>query len=935
MKSIERLHALGQSIWYDNIERRLLRDGTLAGLIEHGEIRGVTSNPSIFNKAIASSSDYDAALQPMAWAGWGAERIFFQLAVEDIQNTADLFLPLYQKSHGGDGYVSLEVNPRLAHDTRGTVAQAKQLWAQVDRPNLMIKIPATKAGIPAIRQCIAAGLNINVTLIFSLERYQAVMEAYLSGLEDRLKKGKSIEEITSVASFFVSRVDTKIDPRLTELMKEPAKKSQAESLLGKAAIANARVAYARYKEIFNSPRFLLLKVEGARVQRPLWASTSTKNPAYRDVIYVEQLIGPETVNTIPPQTLDAFREHGKAARTLDKGLIEARADLLALEKLGIHMDQVTAELETEGVEAFAKAFTELLASIESRAADFREELGSLAAPVGKRMALLEKQKVTGRIWKHDASVWAKDRAGVKLIRERLGWLNAPAAASGMIPELEKFRAACLKAGFTHVLLLGMGGSSLAPEVMRDIFSAELSRSRGLKFIILDSTDPGQVRMAARWAPVGKTLYIVASKSGGTSEVDAMFRFFWEREEASAGRKTGAAFIAITDPGTSLEKLAKDKHFQRTFLAEKTVGGRYSALTPFGLVPAALMGIDLAGLLGAAVLMQKACGIGQASGANPGLALGVLIGEASLKGREKLTVITDDLFKPFGPWLEQLVAESSGKQGKGILPVVQEPSTKPAKYGHDRLFIYIRSDGRAAGQVEGLRKAGHPVVTLAARAPVDLGAEFFRWGFATAVACSVLGVNAFDQPDVQDNKDRTKAKLGEFWQRGSLQDGKALWENDRFAVYGKIKGDAAGCKTLADVLKLFAADTRPGDYLALNAYLPRDDEKLAALQEMRNSLLNFRGHATTLGFGPRFLHSTGQYHKGGRNNGIFFQITADPEKDIAIPGQPFSFAVLERAQALGDLEALQVRKRRVIRIHLKQADLKSLGDIFKKVFRKPG
>jgi transaldolase/glucose-6-phosphate isomerase len=931
MKPIDRLHALGQSIWYDNIERRLLKDGTLSGLIDRGEIRGVTSNPSIFNKAIVSSSDYDGALQPMAWAGWKPERIFFQLAVEDIQKTADLLLPLYRKSQGGDGYVSLEVNPTLAHNTRGTVAQAKQLWVQVDRPNLMIKIPATKEGIPAVRQCIAAGLNINVTLIFSLERYQAVMEAYLVGLEERLKKGKSIEDIASVASFFVSRVDTKIDPQLAELAKYPAKKTQAESLLGKAAIANARVAYALYQDKFNSPRFLLLKVEGARVQRPLWASTSTKNPTYRDVIYVEQLIGPETVNTIPPQTLDAFREHGKAARTLDNGLIEARAALLALEKLGIHMEQVTADLEKEGVEAFSKAFSELLTSIEKRAVAFRADLGNLATPVAKRMEQLEKGKVAARIWKHDPAIWTRDRVGAKLIRERLGWLNAPAAAMGMIPEFVKFRESCLKAGFTHAVLLGMGGSSLAPEVMRDIFAAGPRKTKGLKFIILDSTDPGQVRATARWAPVGKTLYIVASKSGGTTEVDAMLRFFWEREEAAAGRKAGAAFIAITDPGTSLEKLAKDQHFRRTFLAEKTVGGRFSALTPFGLVPAALMGLDLPALLGSAADMQKACGAGQPAGANPGLALGALVGEANLKGRDKLTVITDNLFMPFGPWLEQLVAESSGKQGKGILPVVQEPTVKPSQYGKDRLFIYIRTDGQAAGQVEALRRAGQPVVTLSCTAPADLGGEFFRWGFATAIACSIMEVNAFDQPDVQDNKDRTKAKLGEFWQRGALQDGKALWENNRFTVYGKIKGDIAKCKSLADVLKLFVAEIKPGDYLALNAYLPRNEENLTLLQQMRTSLLKYRGNATTIGFGPRFLHSTGQLHKGGRNNGVFFQITADPQKDIPIPGQPYSYATLERAQALGDLEALLARRRRAIRIHLEMGGLKELAVIIGKLF----
>ncbi|MFZ3152101.1 MAG: transaldolase [Anaerolineaceae bacterium] len=357
----------GQSVWYDNIQRRLLRSGELAGMIERGEIRGVTSNPTIFMNAIVKSTDYDESLKSLNDPCLTAEEVFFTLAIEDIQAAADLFRPLYEQTHGGDGYVSLEVSPFLANETKATLAQAKGLWQRVGRPNLMIKIPATKAGIPAIRAAIAAGLNVNVTLIFSLERYKEVMCAYLEGLEERAAAGLPLEKITSVASFFVSRVDSKIDQRLQEFGAETgAQAMDAKALLGKAAIAYARLAYVEYQQIFASERFLKLKAMGARAQRPLWASTSTKNPAYRDVIYVEELIGKNTVNAIPPQTLTAFLDHGHVRNSLEEDLAGSRQVIEALEKLGISMNLVTAQLEEEGVKSFADAFTVLLSAIDDR-----------------------------------------------------------------------------------------------------------------------------------------------------------------------------------------------------------------------------------------------------------------------------------------------------------------------------------------------------------------------------------------------------------------------------------------------------------------------------------------------------------------------------------------------------------------------------------------
>lgn len=363
MNTAQQLHAAGQSIWYDNIQRSLLDSGALAGMIARGEIRGVTSNPTIFMNAITKSSDYDAELAPLTDAGHNAEAIFWQLAIADIQRAADLFLPLYTATRGDDGYVSLEVSPYLAHDAAATLIEARRLWQRVNRPNLMVKIPATLAGLPAITAAIAEGINVNVTLIFSNARYRQVLDAYQQGLEARVAQGLPLATVASVASFFVSRVDTKVDAQLAA----HAHRAAADGLLGSAAIANARLAYADFKAVSAAPRWQALAAHGARVQRPLWASTGVKNPAYRDVLYVEELVGPDTVNTVPPQTLAAFLAHGAVRpQSLEEDIAGAQQVLASLAALGITLDDVTAELEQEGVAAFADAFTQLLHAVEAR-----------------------------------------------------------------------------------------------------------------------------------------------------------------------------------------------------------------------------------------------------------------------------------------------------------------------------------------------------------------------------------------------------------------------------------------------------------------------------------------------------------------------------------------------------------------------------------------
>ena len=900
MNRIEKLTSLGQSLWLDNIQRKQLENGELKAMIERGDIRGMTSNPSIFNNAIAKSKDYDAALTSLAWAGWDAEKIFWQLAIEDIRAACDLFAPLYEETNGGDGFVSIEVSPDVANDTEATLAQVEQLWARVRRPNLMVKIPATKAGLPAIRKATAVGINVNITLIFSLARYAEVMEAYLSGLEDHLAAGHAVHHIASVASFFVSRVDSKIDPQLPE----------DSPLRGKAAIANAKLAYDAYEKTFSTRRWENLKIKGARVQRPLWASTSTKNPAYPDTMYVDNLIGPDTVNTVPPATLEAFRDHGVAEVTITRDLEQAKQALEQLAAAGISMDVVTDELEVEGVQAFAEAFSQLLKTIDERRKTATSHLGPIADSVARRIAQLEADSFPARLWKHDPTLWATDAEGQAEVTKRMGWLDSPEKARALVPAYTSFAEEIHKAGIGRVLILGMGGSSLTAEVLSSL-QAAAKIDAPVSLAILDSTDPEQVSLASGNFPPDKSLYIVASKSGGTAEVMAAFDYFWVLSNGD-----GSRFIATTDPGTSLEALARKHNFRRVFQADESVGGRYSALTDFGMVPAALLKVDLDRFLDRAEWMRRQTGALIPAARNPGLALGAALGEAALAGRDKLTILADAPLSAFALWIEQIIAESSGKNGKGILPVPLEPVGEVGVYGEDRVFIYLRHGQEARGEldekIKGLREAGHPVLELAIPDFYETGAEMYRWEVATATACSILGVNAFDQPNVETSKKITKAKIADYQKSGQLNEGQSVHTNDGFSVFSS--SNVSG-NTLAEVLKNFLAGAQPNGYVAINAYLPRNEDNVGFLQQMRTAIRARTGNAVTAGFGPRFQHSTGQFHKGGPANALFLVITYEPAADFEIPGEGLTFGTLLRAQALGDYEALIEAGRKALRVHL--------------------
>ena len=917
----------GQSPWLDYVRRDLIEKGELKTLIERDGLRGVTSNPSIFEKAIGESEEYgDALADFQKQADHGISGIYEHLAMADIRAGADVLRPVWDATNHADGFISLECSPYLANTTDATIEEALRLWAAVERPNLMVKVPGTHAGIPAIRTLIGKGLNINVTLLFAVEMYEQVAEAYIAGLEDLQKSGGDVSTVASVASFFVSRIDTNVDKRLEKL----SDKSAADKLRGKVAIANAKVAYKSYKKLFSGARWDALAAKGAKTQRLLWASTSMKNPKLKDTLYVEELIGKDTVNTMPPQTMDAFRDHGELKPdAVEKGLDEAEATMKALGDAGISMQEVTDELVAEGVQQFADAFDKLLGVVAQRrrtifAGDKPDIVIKAGDPALEKAIAAETEH-----WRHDGlirSLWqGKKELWTGTDEDQwLGWLHIVEQEVAGLAELESFQQEVKSGGYSDVVLLGMGGSSLGPETLSETFGQQAGFP---KFHMLDSTDPAQIRTVEGAIDVGKSLFIVSSKSGSTLEPNIYMAYFFERVSDTIGAdKAAKHFVAVTDPGSALEKHAKGAGFAHVFYGVKSIGGRYSVLSKFGLVPAAAMGIDLRKLLETTQQMVRACADDVPPAENPGVKLGVAMGVCAKSfGRDKVTIIASPGIYDLGAWLEQLLAESTGKQGHGLIPVDNEPLASPDKYGKDRFFAYLELEGKAdAAQraaVDALEAAGHPVARMTLPDIWHIGQEFFRWEIATAVAGSVIGIDAFNQPDVEASKIATRDLTSQYEKDGKLPAEEPVFRENGIAIYADKK-NAAGLgqqNTLTGYIKSHLGRAKAGDYVALLAYIQRNKPHIDAVQAMRVEIRDRTKSATCVGFGPRFLHSTGQAYKGGPNSGVFLQITCDDPADIQVPDARYTFGVVKDAQARGDLQVLEERDRRAVRVHLKDVE----------------
>ncbi|MDP4003219.1 bifunctional transaldolase/phosoglucose isomerase [Methylobacterium sp. NEAU K] len=929
MNALKALHdEQDQAVWLDFVARGFIQKGELKRLVEQDGLRGVTSNPSIFEKAIGHSDAYDGSLK--AAQETGDRRVidlYEGLAVADIQAAADVLRPVYEASDGADGYVSLEVSPYLALDTEATLAEARRLHSAVARDNLMVKVPATREGIPAIRQLTSEGISINVTLLFSQEAYEAVAHAFIDGLDARAKAGHDVSKIASVASFFISRIDVLVDKLLDEKIgaaNDPDEKAALGQLKGKVAIANAKLAYQRYRRIFAEPKWTALAAKGAKAQRLLWASTGVKNKAYSDVLYVEELIGPNTVNTMPPATMDAFRDHGTVRATIEEDVPGAEAVMARLARAGIDIEAVAEQLVKEGVQLFIDAADSLLGAVAGkRAALLGQRLDGQNLVMDDTLAteakkIVESWRASGairRLWAGDASVWSDQDES-----NWLGWLHIVEDELEKAADYAAFSEWVKAQAFTDAVVLGMGGSSLGPEVLSLTYG---QRDGFPRLQILDSTHPDQVRALEASIDLGRTLFIVASKSGSTLEPNVFRDYFLARAKETLGDRAGEHFVAVTDPGSDMERAARADGFKHIFFGVKQIGGRYSVLSAFGLVPAAAMGLDVKALLETARVMVRSCGPLVPPAQNPGVLLGAAMGAAALAGRDKVTIVASPGLDSFGAWAEQLIAESTGKQGKGLVPVDGEPASVPAVYGRDRFFIYLRLDGHAeAGQDEALRaleRDGHPIARIILDKIEQLPQEFFRLEIATAVAGAVIGINPFDQPDVEASKVETKKLFAEAERNGALPVEEPLFEDDAIALYADPKnaeGLPQASAGLEGALKAQIARLKDGDYLGLLAYVPRNAEVAATLQEARIAVRDARKVATCLEFGPRFLHSTGQAYKGGPNTGVFLQITADAAEDLPIPGRSLGFGTVVAAQARGDFAVLAERGRRALRVHIK-------------------
>lgn len=923
MATIDELRKMGQSVWLNYIRRHLIVSAELKEFIDKG-IVGFVSNPLILPHIISGSTDYDETIKSLSEQGKQDREIYEDIVFDDIGQLTDLLLPVYRNTQAIDGYVSVGLNPSLVFDTDGIFSEAHRVLSILDCPNVMINIPSTDEGIKAMQELIGEGINVNATNIFSLTQYQAVFDAYINGLEKMAKAGGDLSKVASVASISINSLDTAIDFALE-------KNGHAE-LIGKFAISNAKVIYKHFLENLKGGIWQGLNGQGARPQRLLWDGTEIKNPGYLDTLYMENLVGRFTVSKVLPTTIQSFLDHGKISGNIEDDCSEAYDYFEGIADLDIDINEVARQLQQESMGELSASFDRAVSAI-SRKRKYLDagrqnlffSLGGCRKAFDTAVKEVTENRLVGRIWSHDYRVWKNDPAEIK---NRLGWLHSPEIMTGTINQITLFVQDVISDGYTHALLLGMGGSSMAPDVFQKIFGV---KDGYLDLDVLDSTDPEAVIAQRDRLNPSKTLFIVSTKSGTTVETLSFFKFFYNWVVSAVGESdAGSRFIAITDSETPLANLAQRRHFRKCFINDSNIGGRYSALSYFGLVPAALIGVDIEALLDRAMSMVFNCDSCNCMPEenNNCARLGVAIAELYKTGRDKLTFIFSPEIESFSDWIEQLLAESTGKEGKGVLPVVGEAVGSHEVYDKDRVFVQIGLEGSYTQdkEVDELERSGQPVIHLHLRDFYDIGGQFFLWEMAVAVASSYLGINPFDQPNVEASKLLAREIVTEYKEKGSLPIEKPLLRDGQITVYGEEEGER-----LEEVLNNFLGHAAPGAYVAIQAYLAPMDEVHTAIHRFRMRLRDRLRLATTFGYGPRFLHSTGQLHKGDSGKGLFIQLTVDDGEDVPIPDEEglskssMTFGVLKTAQASGDRKALLKAGRKVLCFHF-------TGDLIKGINR---
>jgi len=867
MNPIKELEQCNQSMWLDYMRKSLITSGELGRLVRGCSLRGVQVRPEIIEKVIAGSSEYDNMLAELSEinSSQNAELILEKLVIRDVQMAADALRPVYEDSEGKDGFISMDLGNLDGCSTGEIVEKARRVWKTVDRSNVLIKIPAIPEWLSAAEGIVASGINVNLTFLFSLAQVEAAAMAYLRGLE----KCNAPEKVTGTASFHLSRLDTEVD-KILESIRTP----DALRMKGRIAVACARTAYNGLRDIFRGEPWSSYKDKGANALRLLWADTGVKNTSYSDTLYVEELIVPETIIAMPPHTLFAFCEHGRVKPFGKKEIQEASLLLQELKALEVDILEVSKEMQAREVASYFRSYSSLLSTVENKHSNILEKkshqvliLGNYKHGVEERLESWKKINFIRRINNRDQTLWFS--APVPEISDRLGWMILPEIMYSHAERLISLADRVRNEGIHHLILLGMGGSSLAPEVFQKTFGTSPGYP---ELTVLDTTHPGAVRALEERIDLTRTLFLVSSKSGTTLETISLFRYFWEKV-SQIDESPGKHFMAITDEDTPLMNIAQSRNFSHIFIAPGDVGGRFSALSFFGLVPAALIGVDIVRLIDRAWAASENCSFSVPERESSALVLGAALGEIAMN-RDKLTLFTSPGISDFPLWLEQLIAESTGKDGKGIIPIVGEPFVPVNSYGKDRFFVAFFLNGdrneRFERQIAALEKKEHPVIRINLNDKYDLGREIYRWEFAVAAASAILKIHPFNQPDVQLAKELARAEMEEKQGKGMQEE----HQEETISVRDR--------KRLAEGIRSWLGQAQTGDYVAINAYLQPEKKVTTALQEIRGELLRKTSLATTIGFGPRFLHSTGQLYKGGPNKGLFLQIVDEPRRDLSIP-----------------------------------------------------
>jgi transaldolase/glucose-6-phosphate isomerase len=902
-------------IWLRSANSHLLDSILLADWIHSGAVQGVAALSLLDADGEALPRRALRVVRPAAHAGRSDMDVLDRWVTGIVRAFADLFLPIYEGTSGDAGYVSFDLYPVGDARPADLLEAVRRLWARVNRPNAMIRMPAGEAGLQALEASTTEGINIHLFGVASVERYAEAAAAYQRGLAARLQQGLAINHLASVVSVDVARWSAYMCRRVRELPSyEAGTADRRRSLEDRVGWAFARLILAQQRAAFAGAGFTAFASRGAHPQWAVMTGIEGEIPRSEAGIRRDGALPDDILLGVDAPVVAGISAGEMGPPRLDGDLSASRAELSALEERGLGLADVERGIEAEIVAEMRREERRLMTAIRRGIRLAGQELGPLRAGVEAMLDQLIRDDVVSRLWKRDVALWAPGGPGADEAARRQGWLTLPDAALSRVPDLRRMVDSVHGEGWTDVVLMGMGGSSLASDVIRRTLATQAT---GLRLHVLDTTDPDAVRWVTRRAPLRSTLFLVSSKSGTTAEPLALLSHFWALLEQEIGDAAGSHFIALTDPDTPLQALAQDRGFREVVHTPPDVGGRFSALSPFGLLPAALMGVDVLDLTRGGSHMARACGPGVDASNNPGLHLGAVLGTAARQGRDKLTILADPGLEPLGDWIEQLIAESTGKEGKGVLPVVGEPPGAGRVYGSDRLLVYLRLNGSLDGRARGWIRAGVPVCILEADPhAAGLGSEFFRWEFATAVACHILGVNAFNQPDVQRAKTRTVELLKVHRRAGSFPEPPVVWQDPSLAIRGDRQTlSLDGPESRPEVMRQLLDKVRPDESLVLLLYVRSTGALDRAAATLRRRLRDQRGWPVTVGYGPRYLHSTGQLHKGGPDNMVFLVVTCDPAADLPVPEAGYSFGTLERAQAVGDLQALLGLGRRAFGLHV--------------------